>query len=331
MSAAAPGPRSLGRRLARLAAATLATGWCASLALAWCSAGGAAWFYAAELAASTRPWLELSACAPIAACLCVRWRAVAAVAAALALASAAPELATIAGPRETCTGTATLRLVSANLLAGNPRLDEAFAALRASGADVIALQELTPAAWPRVLALADEYPHVLVEPPEPETWDPNVWGLALLARRPFTSARAIGLEPGAFPLLEAEFELGGRRVTLRATHAPDPSSPARWRARDRHLALVAARSWSAESVLCGDLNLTPGSASFRALLARSGLRDTRAGFGFQPTFGAETLPLGLAITIDHVLAGSAWCVRERETFALAGSDHRGIRAVLVLR
>lgn len=322
-----PERTSAWRALARVTAATLATAWFASLALAWCSA----WTYAGEVAASTRPWLELSVCAPVLACLGVRWRAVALAASVCALASGSAELWTIAAPRETCTGGTTLRLVSANLLAGNPRLVESFAVLRASGADVIALEELTPDAWPHVRTLADEFPHVLVEPPEPASWDPNVWGLAILSRRPFTNARAIGLEPGAFPLLEIEFELAGRRVVLRAIHAPDPSSAERWRARERCLELVARRSWPAESLLCGDLNVTPGSAHFRRLLAATRLRDTRLGFGPQPTWGADTLPFGLAIAIDHVLAGDAWCVRERDTFALPGSDHRGIRSVLVLR
>lgn len=317
-----PGEPSRARRVAHaLASGSLVT-WLAALALAWSSS----WSYFGELAASTRPWLELTVVLPALLCSLVRWRALALVACGIGLLSAQAELFVNFAPHDASAGTPELCLVTANLLAGNPDLDAAFATLRAQDADVIALQELTRDVLPALRALAHEYPFQLVFPAADARWDANTWGLALLSRRAFTSARAIQLEEGALPLLEIEID--GHPIPIRMTHAPDPSSSGRWRARQRHLELVAGRAWPSVAILCGDLNVTPGSADFRALQSRTGLRDTRISFGSQPTWGRGQLPFGLGIAIDHVLAGRAWRVADRGTFDVPGSDHRGIRVVL---
>lgn len=139
-------------------------------------------------------------------------------------------------------------------------------------------------------------------------------------------------EAGAFPLLEIEFDVGGTRVQLRTTHAPDPSSPERWHARTRHFArLAVACPWTATAVVCGDFNVTPGSAHFARLLRELRVRDSRSGFGWQATWDAGAVPLGIELPLDHVFVGDAWEVLERTTFELPGSDHRGVRAVLSVR
>ena len=58
---------------------------------------------------------------------------------------------------------------------------------------------------------------------------------------------------------------------------------------------------------------------FKHLLRATGLRDTAAGFGWQPTW--PTFLPRLGITIDHCLASSALGVRALKTGPDIGSDH----------
>ncbi len=67
------------------------------------------------------------------------------------------------------------------------------------------------------------------------------------------------------------------------------------------------------------------------LVAATGLRDARdvAGAGIQGTWPSQ-LPGFLRIPIDHVLVGGDLGVAEFSVGEAMGSDHRAVRAVLVL-
>jgi len=60
-------------------------------------------------------------------------------------------------------------------------------------------------------------------------------------------------------------------------------------------------------------------------------RDSRAGFGRQPTWWMRSLGLPLSVAIDHVLVGARVAVLARSTFELPYSDHAGVRSRLTLR
>ena len=75
-------------------------------------------------------------------------------------------------------------------------------------------------------------------------------------------------------------------------------------------------------ILLADLNTTSWSATFQALTTRAGLRDSRLGFGVQPTWPAR-LP-GLRIPIDHCLVSPEVQVHDRRVEENAGSDHFAI-------
>ena len=72
-------------------------------------------------------------------------------------------------------------------------------------------------------------------------------------------------------------------------------------------------------IVIGDLNLTPWSPRFRALLDDGGLGDSRVGFGHHATWPVW-FPL-LLIPIDHVLADPEIKVYRREVGPAVGSDH----------
>jgi endonuclease/exonuclease/phosphatase (EEP) superfamily protein YafD len=78
----------------------------------------------------------------------------------------------------------------------------------------------------------------------------------------------------------------------------------------------------------GDLNATPWSRPFHRFVGRSGLCDSRAGFGVQASFPAASALL--RIPIDHVLVSCVIGVRNRRIGRDVGSDHLPVIVDLVL-
>jgi endonuclease/exonuclease/phosphatase (EEP) superfamily protein YafD len=93
------------------------------------------------------------------------------------------------------------------------------------------------------------------------------------------------------------------------------------RTRDRQLRAIGEhlRGLPGTKLLVGDLNATPWSAPFRALLRGTGMRDARRGRGVHPTWPAGDALL--RIPIDHVLVSPDVRVDAVRVGAPIGSDH----------
>ena len=79
-------------------------------------------------------------------------------------------------------------------------------------------------------------------------------------------------------------------------------------------------------IIAGDFNASPYSPVFKKLLTTSGLRDTRTGFGWLPSWPA-LFPLAF-IPIDHILVSPDIQVQNRATGPYIGSDHYPVIAEL---
>lgn len=113
-----------------------------------------------------------------------------------------------------------------------------------------------------------------------------------------------------------------------------PRTAARTDRRDRMLERtadwVAAGSGSQQpTVVAGDLNAVPWSSALRRLRADAGLVDSLTGHGVQPSWPAPDAWAGLPL--DHVLHTPDLVTVGRELGPSFGSDHRLVRARLVLR
>ena len=84
------------------------------------------------------------------------------------------------------------------------------------------------------------------------------------------------------------------------------------------------------TVVIGDLNTTMFSATYRQLLADSGLSDARAGHGLMPTW-PSSMPSWGRLALDHVLVPDELTVTDIELGEPTGSDHRGLRVALQWR
>lgn len=236
-----------------------------------------------------------------------------------ALLSALPGASPWPAPR----GEARLRVLTANVLMVHPDPDALLDELVALDADVIALQEVSPA-WADALqrrAALGPWRWRRVIPQE------DSFGIALLARLP---AQIEEVDLLGVTALRATIEVDGRPVEILNVHTLPPrldDYTERWHAQMDALADMVVEH-PAPIVVLGDLNATRHHPSYRRLL-RAGLRDAHAevGRGWAWTWPNGVFPLP-PLRLDHVLVNAplrALAVREGEG---RGSDHRPVVADL---
>lgn len=218
-----------------------------------------------------------------------------------------------------------IRAVLLNLQASNTAYDRAIDFLRSSGADVIVVVEVNQRWLTHLEALSPQYPyrkHLLFR---------EYFGIMLLSRMPFERAEIIHVGAANLPSVVARFNIDGQPFTFIGTHPIAPMRPLHAYLRDHQLRELAvfAGAQTDPVVLMGDLNTTSWSRTFQSLLRVGRLRDSRVGFGLQPSWPAW-LPAPLRIPIDHCLVTDGVVVRARRLGPLVGSDHRPVIVDLAL-
>lgn len=208
-------------------------------------------------------------------------------------------------------------------------------AIRASGADIVGLQEVDvrwsarsdfadqAADLARALGMRVFFAPIYDLPGQPR----RRFGVALLSRFPLLRAEnheitrhstqdsTVGRAPG---FAEAVVLVRGRPVHVWVTHLdfrPDPAVRARQVAD--MLAIVPDHG---RHVLLGDFNAEPGAPELAPLRQRFTLADTG------PTSPSDAPRL----TLDHVLVSPGLRVRAAEALATTASDHLPVLAELAL-
>lgn len=209
-----------------------------------------------------------------------------------------------------------VKIASVNVLSSNQRQEPLLRWLASQDPDVIALMEVN-AAWANALApLGGRYPHQVVQPRN------DNFGIACFSRLEMRERQVLEFGPSGLPSIFLSLELEGRAVSLLATHPLPPLSARHAFSRDQQLTELGL--WLVNrpepAILVGDFNTTPWAPGFRALLRKTGLRDTLAGRGWQPTWPSRFS--GLGIPIDHCLVSRHWAVAERTIGPGIGGDHR---------
>ena len=213
-----------------------------------------------------------------------------------------------------CPGPADLRVVTANVLVGNPQLSALADAVLAQSPDIVVFEELTLEFEDFSPALAKAYPYRI------STDTPWV---TLASRLPLEDMRRVPLDPpipGREPLA-ARVRVGDQTVTVLSTHEIPSLSTITYREHGKQYDLLEWEILQATGpvMVIGDINATIYSPQFLNFLRRSGVRPVSAA-SQQPT---HTPTLNLSIRIDHVLIrGLAAC--DEQVFDLPGSDHDGL-------
>jgi endonuclease/exonuclease/phosphatase (EEP) superfamily protein YafD len=205
---------------------------------------------------------------------------------------------------------AWLRILMANVFKDNDRYDDLARLIRRERPDVVGLVEYAPG-WPEGLAdIRREFPYRVEAPTGSK-------GLALWFRaRPLAIDLPESPMPGAWPFLHASFEFEGRTRHLWLIH---PSLPFA-RRNTPELAALAERigRTGGSRIVVGDMNCTEGSPHFADFLRDAGLRDSRLGFGRQPSWPTDW---PYRIALDHAFVSDDLAVLDRRLGPMIGSDH----------
>ena len=215
-----------------------------------------------------------------------------------------------------------LRVLTANLLAGQAAAEVVVELACRKHADVLFVQELTDEAAGRLqqAGLGDLLPHRVTQP------EPHGARDSIYARYPLRGGPLAA--PVSAAQCTARLDLpSGQSVQLACIHAAPPKPPwspgatARWRSQ---LSALPAPGDS-PCILAGDFNATLDHAQFRLLLRR-GYADaaSQAGQGLSFTWGPRPDRRLTLLAIDHVLIDRRCAVVTTLAHWLAGSDHRAL-------
>lgn len=210
----------------------------------------------------------------------------------------------------------------------NGRADpEAFADLVSdSGADVVAVQELSPE---QARALGRVFPHGRLEPARDFT------GMGIAARYPaefdrvplaYRDARIARLQPAHWPALTAAIEIVNVHVASPTLGRRSWSQFALRRAQGRGLLQYLDRTRGQTRAVLGDFNATPAWPLYRVVaeqledlaLTHARSRDARPARTWARWVGGPPL-----LRIDHCF-GSGVQVDDFRVVAIRGSDHSGL-------
>lgn len=233
-------------------------------------------------------------------------------------------------------GEPRLRVMTYNVnygLAGDPA---AVAAIREGAADVVFLQETTPA-WEEALrpALVDTYPYM-------EFRDgPGAGGLAVLSRFPFDAGELLPPTHGWFPAwrVVVEAPLGPVQALLVHLHPPLDeeggfvsayfTTP---RVREAEIRTFAeALDPRLPTLVAGDFNEGPSGRAI-ALLEERGFRTALPDFApGAPTWRWQTSVGPVTATLDHVVHDARLAPVAARVLPAGRSDHFPVVVELVAR
>jgi len=300
--------------------------WKASLwgLLAICVAGpaictlvgfGGRWWWALELASHFRmQYFTLLALGSLAFFL-GRRRKLAACSLLLAivnLAFIAPLYCGASSPRA---GAPTFRAMFLNLNTSNDQYGKVLDFIRLTGPDFIVLAEASDRWMKELDDGLGGYPSSRVKSQE------DNFGIAILSDLPILDGGIISIGQAGVPSVMVRLHTGHQPFTVIGTHPPPPTSRLWAWHRDKQLQELAEVVLQQQGplIVMSDLNATSWSPCFADLLAETGLKDSRQGFGLQPTWPCS-MPL-LRIPIDHCFVSSEIVVHGRWVGPDVGSDH----------
>ena len=220
----------------------------------------------------------------------------------------------------------SLRIVSANLFAGNPSRERLAKELLDADADVLLLQEYSPS-WVKVLqsaGLFEKYPHRVFKVRA------DAFGIALFSKWPLSDAEIWRVSD--LPMARATVHVGDARLRVVNVHPLPPRSPQYVRVWNEQLAALAEElaEETGPVVAVGDYNATQHSAWHRRLTSgrmRSAHLDRGRGWAITWPNGQMRLP---PIRIDHALLSPEVACREIAEGEGAGSDHQPLVVDLVI-
>ena len=219
---------------------------------------------------------------------------------------------------------ASIKLISANIWAGNQDLSALLGLVKREQPDVLILIELTRDHIDQLASLNQGYAQRLLLPL-------GHFGIGIWTNLADATLDFERLGADQYSALTLTTQVDGQPLWLLAAH-PVPPLGSRNQARreqEQHDLLALIKRDPRRTVLIGDLNATPWSSAYRDWQA--------AGLSAGDHWPTPTWSPGegwgriLGLPIDHALAGDSWSVWERQVGEPIGSDHRPLMVEIAPR
>jgi endonuclease/exonuclease/phosphatase (EEP) superfamily protein YafD len=223
-------------------------------------------------------------------------------------------------------GGSVVRVMTVNAWYSNQQRDLVVQYVREISPDVFLVMEVDGGWAERLEALSDTYPHKVIE-----AHPGDGFGIALLSKLPAKQLEVQYIGAFGAPSIHAELKSrDGSSFHLIGAHLAPPMNSRLVELRNGQLVEHGKRVSALDGpvVMLGDFNTTSWSPCYRDFLAATGLRDSRRGFGNQPSWPSQLNQLGVAI--DHVLVSQEIGVQRRFIGSDVGSDHRPVIADLIM-
>jgi endonuclease/exonuclease/phosphatase (EEP) superfamily protein YafD len=206
------------------------------------------------------------------------------------------------------------RALLINVNNGNHDYEKVRKYIRTAQPDFIVLLELNEAWMEELRPIKAAYPYE-------KSMALESFGIGLFSHIPFENATIKTIERVGLPSVIAQFYVDKQHFTLVGTHPYPPVSQTKAKIRNQQIAALGQliSSQQGTTIVLGDLNITPWSPFFRDFLAKTGMRDSRVGFGLQPSWPVRFPPFW--IPIDHCLVSPNVIVHNRTIGPDIGSDH----------
>lgn len=215
-----------------------------------------------------------------------------------------------------------LRVLLTNVHRRNEQSRPLLELIRREAPDVVVAVE-TDQRWLDALATLDRtYPHSVARPRDDNS------GIALWSRYP--GDFEVQQDGHQVARLHARLQTPAGEVQVVAVHAFPPINRRYQKKRDRQLAelVEVVGDVAKPTIVLGDFNATPWTASVVDLRSRTGLHDARQGQGFLATWPTSLGWFG--VPIDHVLHSQDIVVRALRVGPDIGSDHLPLIADIVV-
>jgi endonuclease/exonuclease/phosphatase (EEP) superfamily protein YafD len=212
-------------------------------------------------------------------------------------------------------GSTKIRILSANVLMANQRLDDFLQLVADVDPDVVVILEYTKRWDRRLSTFHEQFPYSATRPQN------DGFGIGLFSKRPLHDVETLNvLEFFEAPAICCAIDVEGQRCAVTALHAVSPLSAARFDLRNEQLRKLAARiGVTGPRIVVGDFNATTWSPFMADFLKATRLRDSRQGYGLQISWPQFCWPL--SIPIDHALVSDEIHVHRRWVEYDIGSDH----------
>ena len=210
----------------------------------------------------------------------------------------------------------SLRILFANVYIDNQNYVELIRLIDREHPDIIGLVEYTPAWRTALEVLNADYPYSAQAPSGHDAGGVSLW----FRKPPVALETPKPLTPQGWPVAHGTFEFAGQARQIWVVHPFSPLGSVVGHDGTNELRAIGKRVKSAEGsrIVVGDMNTTDGSAHFREFLGKTGLRDSRQGFGRQRSWPVDS---PYRIAIDHLFLSDDLAVISRRLGPSVHSDH----------